>query len=277
MRMDKPTTDLIDREAGFPGFPAGFYREYQPAPDLLPYVACTWIRVPELPRPASLTPVIPDGCADIMIYDDQPPHVAGPDTITRWVALAHRMIIVGIRLRPGAVRLLLGCPADEIADRSVRLGDVARGASRLHERLRSASDLHARRHHLSDYVRDRLDQDSMADIAIIRGCHAIAMEPSLEMDALARQLSWSARTMRRRFIAACGYGPKHFQRIMRVQNAIQAMQQGRWPRLVSAAMGAGYADQAHMTRDFRSITGFTPADYVATAHVGLGAWLREAW
>ena len=260
-------TDLRDQGAA-----AGFYREYQPAPDLLPYVACTWIRVPELAQPQLLTPIIPDGCADIMIYDDEPPQVAGPDTITRWVQLAHRMVIVGIRLRPGAVRLVLGCPADAIADRSVRLGDITRSASRFHERLRSATDLHARRHLLSNDVRVRIQQASIADLPVIVACRALAIEPRLEMDTLARRLNWNARTMRRRFIAACGYGPKHFQRIMRLQSAIHAMQEARPPSLVSVAVGSGYADQAHMTRDFRSITGFTPTDYIATAPAGLGTW-----
>ena len=49
-------------------------------------------------------------------------------------------------------------------------------------------------------------------------------------------------------------------------------------RLSELAAATGYADQAHMTRDFRDITGFTPAAYFAdTADRGWGEWISEGW
>jgi AraC-like DNA-binding protein len=79
-------------------------------------------------------------------------------------------------------------------------------------------------------------------------------------------------------VAACGYSPKHFQRIMRIQNALRAAQAAPRTRLCDLAAAAGYADQAHMTRDFRAITGFTPTGYFADAAApGWGAWIDEDW
>ena len=47
--------------------------------------------------------------------------------------------------------------------------------------------------------------------------------------------------------------------------------------IAEAAAKVGYADQAHMTRDFRSITGFTPARFIATTAPEFGAWISDEW
>jgi AraC-like DNA-binding protein len=66
---------------------------------------------------------------------------------------------------------------------------------------------------------------------------------------------------RRRFAAAVGYGPKTFQRVLRLQRVLA--QAGRLPRagasLAALAAEAGYADQAHMSRELLALTGRSPA------------------
>jgi AraC-like DNA-binding protein len=61
-----------------------------------------------------------------------------------------------------------------------------------------------------------------------------------------------------------------FQKIMRIQAVLRAAQAIPSVGLAELAMAAGFADQAHMTRDFRAITGLTPADYFRAAPRGLG-------
>jgi AraC-like DNA-binding protein len=48
------------------------------------------------------------------------------------------------------------------------------------------------------------------------------------------------------------------------------------PRLARLALDAGYADQAHMTRDFRDLTGFTPRELLARTNADVGRWLDES-
>ena len=49
----------------------------------------------------------------------------------------------------------------------------------------------------------------------------------------------------------------------------------RRPTLAMLALDAGYADQAHMTRDFRDLTGFTPRELLARPGADVGRWLDE--
>ena len=226
---------------------------------------------------ASAIPVIPDGCADLLLVDDGPPLVAGPDRTTRWVPLGARTTIVGLRLRPGALRSILACPAGPILNATVRLSDVGAGAAPL-ARILCASDRPADRHvRLEAWVRGALARSRTVDRAVVAACGAIAADPAASIDLVLRRSGWSPRTARRRFGDACGYGPKHFQRIMRVQLAIRACQAAEPARLADAALAAGYADQPHLTREFRDITGFSPRAYLAHARPEVGAWLDSGW
>ena len=78
----------------------------------------------------------------------------------------------------------------------------------------------------------------------------------------------------RQFVAACGYGPKYLQRVMRVQAALRVAHDNPLRlRLSDIASSAGFADQAHMTREFKALTGFTPTAYLAAYTPEVGAWL----
>ena len=75
--------------------------ETRPSIDFRDVVACVWVRVVRLEGGPGLLPIIPDGCADLMVYDDEPPCVAGPDATTRWTTLREGTVIVGIACGPG--------------------------------------------------------------------------------------------------------------------------------------------------------------------------------
>jgi AraC-like DNA-binding protein len=254
-----------------------FYREFPPASDLYAFVACTWIRVvrntDDVPEA-----ILPDGCADIMLYDDQPPRVAGPDAVTRYLRLPNGLVITGIRLRPGAIRAALGAPADLLVNGSMQLSDLSGGATRLHYRLMLTDNLPARIALLEDWVRTALKRVTGHDRAVVAACRALAADSSIAISSVAERFDWNTRMLHRQFLAACGYSPKHFQRIMRIQNVLRSARDGRDASLSELAIAAGFADQAHMTRDFRAITHFTPAGYLArAARPGWGAWINEEW
>ena len=72
----------------------------------------------------------------------------------------------------------------------------------------------------------------------------------------------SARALHARVVAAVGLSPKRALRIARLHAALHAAAAGAG--LSSAALAAGYSDQAHFTRESRSLLFDTPA-----------AWLRR--
>jgi len=254
------------------------YQEFAPAPDLRGHVACTWIKLARRDEIAAPHAILPDGCSDIITFDDAPPLVAGPDTVTRWSHVADGAVITAIRLRPGACRAVFGISADALVNTGAPLRDIAPGADTLQALLNTANNARERIAAVEAWVRAALERSTIDDRAVIAACRDLSANTAARVDEAAARVGLHARALHRRFTAACGYSPKHFQRIMRIQRALLAAQTLTKPSLSLVAASAGFADQAHMTRDFRAITGFTPSAWLTRSNqTGWGAWLAEDW
>jgi AraC-like DNA-binding protein len=81
---------------------------------------------------------------------------------------------------------------------------------------------------------------------------------------VAERFGLSERQLRRRFVAAVGYGPKTLEGVFRMRRAMSLSDtisaDGIRLRAADVAMAAGYADQPHMTREMRRLTGMTPGE-----------------
>jgi AraC-like DNA-binding protein len=87
----------------------------------------------------------------------------------------------------------------------------------------------------------------------------------------------SERHYRRRFVDAMGLAPAQWVRLARWERALPELLAGTAPPLGELAAGAGYADQAHLTRDTRALAGTPPARLQRLVRVGEGHWaLRPA-
>ena len=76
---------------------------------------------------------------------------------------------------------------------------------------------------------------------------------------LADEVGWSRRHLTDRFTDEFGVGPKQATRIERFTRARTLLSSGR--TVADAAVSCGYADQAHLTRDFRALGGCTPTQW----------------
>ena len=97
-----------------------------------------------------------------------------------------------------------------------------------------------------------------ADRLVDAGVAWLARHPASRLSALVRALDVSERQLRRRFIAAVGYGPKTLQRILRLQALLHRAHHMSDASLAALAADLGYADQAHMTREVGALTGVSP-------------------
>jgi AraC-like DNA-binding protein len=259
----------------------GAYAEYAPSADLRRTVACTWMARAggDALRPQ---PVLADACSDVVVVGDAAPHVAGPATRTHMVATPPGTIVVGIRFRPGATRTAFGCDADALRDANSELRAVC-GASEsaLRAELSAASTTDAMRAALERWARRQLAVRQDRDARALRAAGALLADPSLTVTTLGDSLGWSARRLHREITATCGYGPKMLQRIVRMQRTLRLARRREraFPatplRLATLAFDAGYADQAHMTRELRDLTGFTPRELLARRRADVGRWMDE--
>jgi AraC-like DNA-binding protein len=223
------------------------YRELPPPHDLAHIVRCLWIRT----GTGDETLVLPDGCLDVVLRDGQA-FVAGPDTGPVPTRVARGELITGLRLRPGAGGAALGVAADELRDLRVPLEDLWGRAGRgLGER--ASGDPAA----LAVALRPRLAASAL-DLRVLEAARRLVRAPATPVPELAAAVELGERHLRRRFAAAVGYGPKTFARVARFRAALALVRMG--VPLASAALAAGYADQAHMTREIGALAGRTPSD-----------------
>ncbi|HKT02169.1 MAG TPA: helix-turn-helix domain-containing protein, partial [Rugosimonospora sp.] len=73
--------------------------------------------------------------------------------------------------------------------------------------------------------------------------------------AAASTVGWAPRRLHRWCEDAFGYGPKTLARILRLHRALDLAHAGEAPALVAAV--AGYADQAHLSREVKALSGVT--------------------
>jgi AraC-like DNA-binding protein len=196
---------------------------------------------------AEHTRILPDGCLDLL-WDGRRLLVAGPDPAARWHDSEPGTRYVGLRMFGGLGAASLGVDAHELLSRSVDLVDLvgAREARELVERT-AASPGTA----LQEWVGGRDRRLPSMGPRVLRMARA-----GLGAAAMADELGCSARQLHRRCLPLFGYGPRRLGRIVRLQQALRRAEAGA--PLAEAAAASGYADQAHLSRDVRLLTGTTP-------------------
>jgi AraC-like DNA-binding protein len=181
--------------------------------------------------------------------------VAGPDTGPARGTSRAGTVLVGVRFRPSAGGTVLGLPLSEIRDQRVALADLLPAAAK---RLPATLDPARATARVLD-VTGLLVAGATPDPAMVRAA-ALLRDPAARTENVARDVGLSARQFRRRCDAAAGYGPKTLQRVLRFQRFVRMVDAPAGPGgLAEAAALAGYADQAHLSRECAELSGLTPA------------------
>lgn len=238
---------------------AGTYREFPPAVALEDHFQCVWSNTLALVDDERVA-VVPDGCVDITWIDGEL-SVAGPDVVAAVSPIVPGSTVIGIRFLPGAARLWLGLSMSEIVGARVALGKFWGARAReIAARIGDAEST-AERIRVLEAALSRLAPDldpPRSDMGFV--FNALRTESAGPgMAIILDRLDISPRTLRRRCQEAFGYGPKTLDRILRFQRFLGLARQRAEPRLADLAFEAGYADQAHLTREVRRLSGFSPA------------------
>lgn len=221
------------------------YAETSPPPPLAEAVRCLWVSAEDTPKR-----IVPDGCLDLVAGEDEV-FVAGPDT-TAWASVTRPGASQrGLRFRPGYAPSLLGVGADELRDRRVPLGELwGRAGDLVTEQVLEGQLT------LEQLTAARLPDATGPDPAVTE--LLTRLDTGLPRVTAARS-EVGERQLRRRFTRAIGYGPATYLRVARFQRAVALAPRTR--NLAGLAAAAGYADQAHLSRDCRALTGLVPRAY----------------
>ncbi len=201
--------------------------------------------------------IVPDGCLDL-IWSDEGLVVAGPDTGPHFGRSTPDASIVGLRFAPGAGPTVLGVPAHALTDQRLSASVLwpTVYVDELTDRL-AAADRPGRV--LESIAMERLTSVGPPDP--VPSAIAGDLRAGRSVAETARQAGLSERQLHRRCLAAFGYGPKTLARVLRLGRALALARSGM--PLVDVGVSAGYADQAHLSREVRALTGVSPRSLLA--------------
>ncbi|MER8866876.1 AraC family transcriptional regulator [Mesorhizobium sp. M0751] len=171
---------------------------------------------------------------------------------------------VQINFTPLGARRFFGRPMSELTDRMVGLDDVlgVEGIA-LRERLGNAPDWSSRFAIAEAFVADRLATADRTHADIVWAYETIvSTRGRIRISTLAERLGWSRKHLTGKFSDAVGTGPKTLSRIVRFNHALGLSRRASsdWADI---AADCGYADQAHLVREFRDLAGVTPTTVAA--------------
>jgi AraC-like DNA-binding protein len=193
------------------------------------------------------------------LSDRWDPFVVGAMTRATAFEPEPRTRLIGARFRPGGAIPFLKVAAHEITDHVVDSADLG---------LRWVVPIpHARHLQLAEAVRvlerlllQRLAATTTPNPVVAHVVAALFGSAAPSVETLAREIGWSRQHLRRVVCHHVGFGPMTLARVARLQRAADLIQRWRGKSLSTAALSAGYFDQAHMNRDFRDLAGVTPLD-----------------
>ncbi|MFC9325098.1 DUF6597 domain-containing transcriptional factor [Kitasatospora sp. NPDC057015] len=171
--------------------------------------------------------------------------------------------VLGVRFRPGAFRPLLGAPVLELADRMVPAAELFGPAvAEAGRAVLAEADPAAMAAAAEAFLRGVLPEPHPAAAQAAEVVDLITRTPGLlRVDQVAAASGLSVRGLQRLFAEYVGAGPKWVLRRARLHEAAARAEQGVGVDWADLAAGLGYADQAHLVRDFTAAVGSSPARY----------------
>lgn len=173
-------------------------------------------------------------------------------------------IFWGARLSPAACARVLGAdpgtwevyqwdgktPMSGIFDTALLAGiSSCRG-------LEEAAEVYTARFKGLGILREDIDQKVLDAVSIIDESRG-----EIRISTLAGELDLSVRQFERRFRKSAGLPPKQYARARRFRAAAAALVEEDSVKWADRATEMGFADQAHLTREFSEMTGRSPTSF----------------
>lgn len=253
----------------------------QPHPALRSYLA-DYVGYRYAPAPDAVHHGLPSATATLIVAFDEPldsgwlndpgsqrPYwtlAAGLHQRPALIRTHGRQHGIQLALSPLGVRRLLGLPAGALADTMAQHADLPAGfPAALHARIAEATAWPERFDVLEAHLLrtlSRTDEGSGPAPEVAEAWRLLTRcAGQVRIEDIAAAVGWSRRHLASRFAAEFGIRPKQAARLVRFERATTLARRG--VPLGDVAVQAGYADQAHLTREWTSYAGQPPT---ATLH-----------
>jgi len=245
-----------------------------PDNDIKEYIEYYWIIENDDPA-VHRQKIIPDGYPEIIIHYRDPYRI---NINNKWEVQSRYLVagqikkhfylentaasgVFGIKLRPPALTHLFDIQMDRLADKVVSIDEL--NEEKLHTLISrlQAGGKEERTIACNEYFRQLVAASHRPEKLIDEAIDSIlACKGVIEINKLCKTLFTTQRQLQRLFKKYIGIPPKIYARIIRFNYIFQLIKHDQltWTQV---ALDAGYYDQAHFIRNFKSFTGEDPSRY----------------
>jgi AraC-like DNA-binding protein len=239
------------------------YVERPPLPGLAGVVRTVWIQ--RTGEAAYVQRHLPTGGVEIHFPIGGDPQLVGPLTGPQIEVIPEHTAIVGVRFLPGTAPPL-PTVLDDLVDQRLGLTELWRSSvDRLVEAMAGAGTPERALMFLQAHLLQEFRRAGRMDPLVVEAVKALMPWHPVNIDTVANHVTLSASQLRRRCLEAVGVSPKVLQRTLRFQGFLALAQAGVAATgrrgedgVAGLAIDAGYADQAHLSRECVRLTGRTP-------------------
>ncbi|MGF9701081.1 DUF6597 domain-containing transcriptional factor [Paenibacillus sp. MABNR03] len=237
---------------------------HAPSEALSPFVKHFWVVSWDLNGLDSYPQhVVPNPCVNLVIERGNT-FFFGPSGRKFSYLINGKGSVFGVKFKPGGFFPFIRVPVSSLYGQPMEVSGVLDvSAESLEERLLGdGCDADKAR-----YMDSLLCAHLPAEDAQARLVHNIVQQieqdrEMLRVDDLSSSWNIHTRKLQRLFNQYVGIGPKTVIKLYRLQNAADLIDRGLHCDLVKLSQELGYHDQSHFIKDFKSIIGSTPEEYV---------------
>jgi AraC-like DNA-binding protein len=254
------------------------HQEFEPPIALRDTIKCFWYNRADYGEVQSGFEVVPVGYAEIIFYFGsacsisnngvlQPlpsPFIMGLLNQPAHFYATHQLEIIGIRCYPWTVFDLLGLPPDK---------DGVRGLEHPVAQLQPILNKYIEAGKIDDAIAEvqqyflKLQSNAAADndMLLKAGVAMSQANGTLPVSGVAAAANATVRTLERKFRQSSGYTVKDVSALMRFEQVRNHLFLHPDANLAGLAQELGYADQSHLSKEFKRYSGTTPAVFARKA------------
>ncbi len=251
-----------------------YYRELAPNSEIAHLVGAFWSYSTPNSNGIIKHRVLPDGCMDVIfqyqralsgeIYNPQLTIYGSTDQFKLFEIKPYTEF-VGVRFHPGMAGLFLKVNPIELFQQEAKAQECSDAFGKIFDRLCKCNSVEQALNTLQTGVLElqRVNCRDGVSLAIREALKLITISNgTMPVSHIAEAIGISERTLLRGVTKAVGLSPKVLARILRFQNTMLHLRALETRDLCRIAFDCGYADQAHMGREFQQLSGLTPTAFI---------------
>lgn len=210
---------------------------------------------------------IPDPCVHL-VFEQNKAYVTGVVTKKYSHSMSGKGEILGVKFHPGGFYPLLESAVTSITDTRQPLEQIFReGGATLALQVANAISVSDAIDSIETFLDPRLPKGETKITLLKEIVNRVEQDRVItKVEHLVEHFDLSKRALQRLFRTYVGVSPKWLIRKYRIHEAMEQLDNGErdWHKLI---VELEYFDQAHFIKDFKSMTGLTPEQYLGKQYV----------